>query len=80
MAGKLKPPICLADLKREPEGKPVRMRDMMAMTGFGQHTILRDIYGGYLKAVKRIDANDRSPYLFHREEAIRYLREMGFNC
>ncbi len=61
---------------RRPTGRPLRLRDLAALTGWSRAKLLADIKGEYLKA--KIDPDSRIfQYLVQWEDAQKYLRAMG---
>lgn len=68
-----RPPATLADVWRD--GPPVRVRDLIAITGLSPDTIRQDIVCGHLIASKRAGS---SPYLVARDDARAWLTQMGF--
>lgn len=72
-------------LRREPlsleqialDGPPVRLRDLIAISGLSEQTVRNDLAGGYLKAKKRVPRVN-SAYLIQRREARRWLSTLGF--
>jgi predicted DNA-binding transcriptional regulator AlpA len=65
----------MADLQQD--GPPVRLRDLVAITGLSSDTIYRDIHGGYLHAFKRRSGKSAS-YFVDRDVARQWLDRMGF--
>jgi predicted DNA-binding transcriptional regulator AlpA len=65
----------MADLQLD--GPPVRLRDLVAITGLSSDTIYRDIKGGYLHAFKRRSGKSAS-YFVDRDVARQWLDRMGF--
>lgn len=59
------------------EGPAIRVRDLCHITGICSKTILADIREGRLKARKRSDDYEKSPWLIARPEARRYAERMG---
>jgi hypothetical protein len=59
------------------DGPALRLRDLARITSLSKVTLLRDIQGGHLFAVKRPGAT--SVYLIQRSEARRYLVALGFH-
>jgi hypothetical protein len=76
MTRTVKPPLTLSDLAHD--GPPVRLRDLIAVTGLSKQTILTDIEKRELVAVKRARGL-RSIYLVQRAEARRYCLALGFS-
>lgn len=68
------PPLVIAQLAMD--GPPIRLRDLVAMTGLSLTTIQRDIAYGHLHAFRR--RHGTSPYLVDRDVARLYLSRMGF--
>ena len=71
------PPLTLAQL--ESDGPPVRLRDLVAMTGLSLRTIQRDIAYRQLHAFRRRQGAS-SPYFVDRDVARAYLARMGFTA
>ena len=71
-----RPPLTASDL--EQHGPPVRIRDLVALTGLSSPTILADIACGVLHAARRCD-KPNSPYFIVRAEAQRYVRTLGYS-
>lgn len=69
-----RPPLLFTEL--EEHGPPVRIRDLVALTGLSSPTILADIACGVLHAAKRCN-KPNSPYFIKRAEARRYLSSLG---
>lgn len=69
------PPLTLVQLDHD--GPPVRLRDLVAMTGLSYRTIQRDIAYGHLHAFRRRQGAS-SPYFVDRDVARLYLSRMGF--
>lgn len=67
-------PLTLAEIQRD--GPPVRLRDLVALTGLNPITVRRDIYCHALSARKRVNKKN-STFFVDREEARRWLRSMG---
>jgi len=70
-----RPPLTLANLIAD--GPPVRMRDLVAITGLSKMTILRDIDTGDLHAFRR-KRHITSPYLVDRDVARQWLTRHGY--
>jgi len=70
-----RPPLVLADLQAD--GPPVRLRDLVAITGLSNDTLYRDIQAGYLHAFKRRGGRSAS-YFVDRDVARHWLTRMGF--
>lgn len=70
-----KPPLTLAEVLQP--GPPVRLRDLIAVTTLSSMTIRTDIHCGILTAYQRVQRKN-APYFIDREEALRYLAQMGF--
>lgn len=69
------PPLTLANLHAD--GPPVRLRDLVAITGLSKMTILRDIDTGDLHAFRR-KRHITSPYLIDRDVARHWLSRHGY--
>ena len=70
-----RPPLGLVDLQRD--GPPVRLRDLVAMTGLSTDTVRRDIHAGELHAFKRRSGRNAS-FFVDRDVARIWLVRMGF--
>jgi hypothetical protein len=69
-----KPPLTLADL--EHDGPPVRLRDLVAITGFSSGTIRWDILNGNLPAQQRARGT-QAWWFIKREDARAYAAKLG---
>lgn len=69
-----RPPLTAAEVWQD--GPPIRMRDLVAITGLHVDTLYQDIQAGELIATKR-QASKTSPFLIDRSHARRYLASMG---
>lgn len=69
-----RPPLTLADL--DVDGPPVRVRDLIAITGLSKHTVYRDIASGHLHAFQRTSA--RVSFFVDRDVARQWLSRLGF--
>lgn len=67
-------PRTLEDM-RAPQGKPVRMTELRAMTGFSRTKLEGDVEEGYLTA-PLVRCRTRTMYLIAYPEAQRYLRAL----
>lgn len=67
-------PLTLAEIQKD--GPPVRLRDLVALTGLNPITVRRDIYCHALAARKRVNKRN-STFFVGREEARRWLLSMG---
>lgn len=65
----------MADLHLD--GPPVRLRDLIAITGLSSDTLYRDIKSGDLHAFKRWSGRNAS-YFVDRDVARQWLARMGF--
>lgn len=61
---------------RRSEGRPLRLRDLVALTGWSKAKLLADIRGGYLGA-NRVRCGTAHVWLVPFCEAQRYLRALG---
>lgn len=68
----MRAPKTLREIEADPTGPPVRLRDVVAITGFSRNTLFADIQRGALAAWKR-DAGNGSPCLIDRSEVLAYL-------
>lgn len=69
-----RPPLTAAELDQP--GPPVRLRDLIHLSGLSSPTIRADITAGALVAARRC-AKANSPYFVVRSEARRWLLMMG---
>lgn len=69
-----RPPLTLPELAHD--GPPVRVRDLIAITGLAYNTINSDLKCGLLHGTLR-KPKKGSSYLIARSEARRYLTQMG---
>lgn len=69
-----RPPLTFAEL--EQSGPPVRLRDLIFLTGLSSPTLRADIASGELAASRRC-GKPNSPYFVVRTEARRYLAMLG---
>lgn len=69
-----RPPLTFAEL--EQSGPPVRLRDLIFLTGLSSPTLRADIASGDLLASRRC-GKPNSPYFVLRSEALRYVLRMG---
>lgn len=60
------------------DGPPVRLRDLQAITGLSRSTLRKDVAFGQLRASKRPGVAGNASLLVHRDEARRYLAQLGF--
>jgi hypothetical protein len=67
------PPLTLAEIQQP--GPPVRIRDLVAITGLRHDAIYEDIAAGRLIGRRRMGFGH---YYLHREDARVWLRAMGF--
>ena len=68
-------PVTLEDVKAD--GPPLRISDLVFMTGLAELTVKTDIRTGFLIAQRRREKQN-SPYYVDRKEARRWLVQMGF--
>lgn len=57
-------------------GPPVRVSDLMLITGWCRDTIIASIEAGDLRVIRR---NYRAAYSIPRQSAISWLRQVGFD-
>ena len=76
MGNKPRQPITLEDVQQS--GPPVRLSDLVAMTGLTEATLKADIKCGILCAQRRVPIRQNSPYYVRRVEARAWLTQMGF--
>ncbi len=69
-----RPTLTLSQLAQD--GPPVRVRDIVALTGLGYRTIARDVKEGQIRSTRPKQAG-ASPHLIRRDEARRYLTQLG---
>lgn len=69
-----RPPLTVHDILTP--GAPIRLRDLVAMSGLSSCTLRTDIALGHLSAVQRLP-RPNSPYFIVRSEALRYLSTLG---
>jgi hypothetical protein len=68
--------LALADVMVD--GPPVRVRDLIAITGLSKHTVYRDIDAGHLHAFRR-NTEHRVTYFVDRDVARLWLLRLGFS-
>ena len=61
---------------RAPDGLPVRVRDLAALTGFSKPKITADIHEGYLRA-SAVRCGRTHLWMISFAEAQRYLRDLS---
>lgn len=69
-------PLGLEDLTIQ--GPPVRLRDLVAITGLSEQRVRNDIKGKYLRARKYIDSNNAT-WFIDRADARKWLSKLGFD-
>jgi hypothetical protein len=67
------PPLTLAEIQQP--GPPVRIRDLVAVTGLTPATVRGEIDAGHLSAHRLAGVGY---WLIHRDEARRWLARLGF--
>lgn len=67
--------MTLEDLRQD--GPPVRLRDLVGITGLSKSKFLEEVKAGRLKAT-RVRTGQTWRAAVEREEAYRYLVELGF--
>lgn len=60
------------------DGPPIRVSELVAITGISSKTIRADIASGALKATRRTRIRN-SPYLAQRADVRRWLLSLGFH-
>jgi hypothetical protein len=68
-----RPPVSETDLWMD--GPPVKLRDLVAITGWTRKTLLSDIDSGRLVGFRRAE-RPGSPWFFHRSHAREYLTDV----
>lgn len=59
------------------EGPPIRLRDVVAITGWSGDTIIRAVDAGTLQSI-RLTHRPKAPYYFARHELRRWLASVGW--
>lgn len=59
------------------DGPPVRLSDLMAITGWSRDTLIRAADSGHLPAI-RLTHLPKAPYYFHRHEVRAWLVRIGW--